>query len=863
MIAYKFHFRLVSVLAILSCFCFVEVPSLYAQAYKNATLAPEVRANDLLKRMTLEEKVAQIRHVHSGSIFDGQTLNEKKLHEFVGDRCWGFVEDFPLTAENSHKEMRHVQEYMMKHTRLGIPIFTIGESLHGSAHEGSTIYPQNIALASTFNPSLAYRRATDISGELRYQGIRQVLAPCIDVVRDLRWGRVEECYGEDPFLNGVFACNEVKGYIDNGISPMLKHYGPHGNPTGGLNLASVNCGVGELHDIYLYPFKKVITTLPVHAVMSTYNSWNSEPNSSSHYLLTDVLRNRWGFKGYVYSDWGAINMLHTFHHTASSDSEAAVQALSAGLDVEASSNCYPYLIPLINSQLIDEALVDTAAYRVLLAKFQAGLFEDPYNDKLPACPMHTAENIQLAREIADESTVLLKNDGGLLPLDLSKLKSIAVIGPNADRVQFGDYTWSRNKKDGVTPLDGINNALKGTDIQVNYSDGCDVMSLDTTRIAAAVRASKESDVTVLFCGSASASLARDYSEVNCGEGFDLSDLSLSGVQEQLIHAVASTGKPLVLVLVTGKPFTIAWEKENVPAILAQWYAGEQAGNSIADILFGKVNPSGHLTVSFPQSTGHLPAYYNHLPTDRGFYHQPGSSNRPGRDYVFSSPEPLWAFGHGLSYTSFGYGDIKATVTKDSVLVSLLVKNEGKKAGKAVPQLYVHHLCSSTVMPVKQLKAFSKIALQPSESKRTTLNFALSELAFTDNGGKTALEPGYIELQIGDASDNILLRDTIKIGNPDNRYIISSIPSDKNIVKGNKKSINVTGVVRDAQATPMHGVSITSALQKKVIAVTDNKGKYSVKVQSNDILVFRKRNYQEEKVSVNSNHTVHVTMMNIN
>lgn len=838
----------------------VSLVPLQAQPYKDANLSPELRAADLLQRMNLEEKVAQIRHIHSGHIFDGQMLNEEKLKDFVQDKCWGFVEGFPLTGENCHQHLRRIQEYMLKHTRLGIPIFTIGESLHGSAHEGSVIYPQNIALAATFNPLLAYQKSAGISAELHYQGIRQVLGPCIDVVRDMRWGRVEESYGEDPFLNAILACEEVKGYLDNGISPMLKHYGPHGNPTGGLNLASVHCGIGELHDVYLYPFKRVVTTLPVQAVMSTYNSWNRIPNSASYYLLTEVLRHRWGFEGYVYSDWGAIDMLHTFHRTASTLSEAAVQALTAGLDVEASSECYPYLVPLVEQGKVDEALVDTAVYRVLLAKFRTGLFENPYGKRLQVNQLPISENKQLARRIADESVVLLKNDGDLLPLVPSKLKSIAVIGPNADQVQFGDYTWSRDNKDGVTPLVGIRSLLAGTGVQVRYAKGCSIMSLDTTNIAAAVAAARASDVAILFCGSASASLARNYREVNCGEGFDLTDLSLSGAQEKLIRDVHATGKPLILVMVTGKPFSIPWEKKNIPAILVQWYAGEQGGNAVADILFGKTVPSGHLPVSFPQSTGHLPAHYNYLPTDHGYYRQPGSYEVPGRDYVFSSPEPLWAFGHGLSYTAFDYEDMKIEQREDSIMLSVCIRNIGERMGQVVPQLYVRDLYSSVVTPVKQLKAFAKVSLEPKETIEVSLNIAVQDLAFTNNRGEMVLEPGDFELQVGDASDKIFLRDTVRIGLQDTTYQVKKKVWDTTNSCG-EEVITVKGVVRDTQVTPIQGVDIFSTLQKKILAVTDKDGKYEIKVQSNDVLIFAKKNYLEEKIFVNGKSSIQVTIRN--
>ena len=488
--------------------------------YQQAGLPVSQRVDDLMKRMTLEEKIAQIRHLHSWDIFNEQTLDKEKLTAVVGETGYGFVEGFPLTGENCRSSMREIQEYMLTRTRLGIPAFTVAESLHGSAHEGSTIFPQNIALGSTFNPALAYRRACMTADDLHAQGMRQVLAPCIDVVRDLRWGRVEESYGEDPYLCGIFAQSEVKGYLDSGISPMLKHYGPHGNPLGGLNLASVDCGLYDLHAVYLKPFEMVLRHLPVYAVMSTYNSWNRIPNSASRYLLTDILRDRWGFKGYVYSDWGAIEMLETFHHTAANKAEAAIQALTAGLDVEASSECYPELFRLVKEGKLDKSYIDTAVRRVLTAKFECGLFEDPYGDKHAASGgMHSLRSVELSRQIAEESIVLLKNENNLLPLDMNKLTSIAVLGPNADQVQFGDYTWSRDNKDGITPLQGIK-ALVGEKIKINHAVGCSMMSRDTTGIGEAVEATLKSDVAVIFCGCSSASLARDYTRTNCGEGFD-------------------------------------------------------------------------------------------------------------------------------------------------------------------------------------------------------------------------------------------------------------------------------------------------------------------------------------------------------
>lgn len=837
--------------------CFQQGLGAQQLPYKNSALPVKDRVDDLLQRMTLDEKIAQIRHIHSWNIFNGQELDEDKLKSFVGDIGWGFVEGFPLTGENCRKNMRIIQEYMIKNTRLGIPVFTVAESLHGSAHEGSTIYPQNIALGSTFNPELAYRKAAMTSCDLHAQGMRQVLAPCMDVVRDLRWGRVEESYAEDPFLCGMMALAETRGYLDNDISPMLKHFGPHGNPLGGLNLASVECGMRDLHEIYLKPFEMVVTQLPVRAVMSTYNSWNRIPNSASSYLLTEVLRKQWGFDGYVYSDWGAIDMLQTFHHTAGTPAECAVQALSAGLDVEASSECYPYLKQLIEQGEFDERILDESVRRVLTVKFERGLFEDPFGEKIKKSVMHSAESVALARKIADESVVLLKNENGLLPLNADRLKSIAVIGPNAAQVQFGDYSWSRDNKDGITPLAGLEKLI-GDKVAIHYARGCSMMSEDTSLIPEAVAAAQKSDIALLFCGSSSASLARDYSNTNCGEGFDLHDLQLTGAQHELIKAVYATGKPVVLVLVSGKPFTIAWEKEHLPAILVQWYAGEQAGNSIADILFGNVNPSGKLTFSFPQSVGHLPAYYNHLPSDKGFYKKPGSYENPGRDYVFSSPAPLWAFGHGLSYTSFSMENMKVEVEKDSIIVKAEILNTGKRAGQEVVQLYVRDLVSSVVTPVKQLKAFIKTDLQPGERKEILLRFPVAELALTTETGQRLIEPGEFEIQLGDASDHILMKEVIRIGGE-----VKNISADQSAVQneriGTGKPMTVRGTVRDVQATLVDQVSVWSVAQNKEVGRTNKKGEYEVRVASDDVLIFHRKGYLRQRVAVDNHSDMNVKL----
>lgn len=832
--------------------------------YKNPLLPTEVRVNDLLQRMTLKEKIAQICHLHSITVFDGQQLNKKKLAQMCVHGGYGFFEGFPLTATSTRKAFREIQTYLIEQTRLGIPGFSVAESLHGVVQDGATIYPQNIALGSTFSVDLAYAKTRQIAGELNTMGVKQVLAPCIDVVRDLRWGRVEESFGEDPFLCSRMAVAEVKGYMEHGISPMLKHYGPHGNPLGGINLASVECGVRDLFDIYLKPFETVCKETGVMAVMSSYNAWNREPNSASHFMLTEILRNTFGFRGYVYSDWGVIDMLIRFHKTAADSYEAASQVMKAGLDVEASSICFLALEEKVLSGEFDVKFIDQAVRRVLRTKFELGLFEDPYQEKANyRIPIHTDESVALSKRIADESTVLLKNENNLLPLDINGLKSIAVVGPNADCVQFGDYTWSKNKKDGVTPLQGIQK-LVGKKVKVNYAKGCSIASLDTSGIDEAVQAAQQSDVAIVFVGSSSAAFVRHSAEPSTsGEGIDLSDIALTGAQNDLIRAVKATGKPVVVVLVAGKPFAIPYVKEAVPAVLAQWYAGEQAGTSIADILFGNVNPSGKTPFSFPQSTGHLPVYYNHLSTDKGYYKEPGSYENPGRDYVFSSPDPLWVFGHGLSYTTFDFEKVSVDKQQyypyDTIQVSVQLKNTGKMEGKEVIQVYVRDMVSSVMTPVKQLKAFTKVGLRPGELKKVNLSIPVSELFLTDNQGKRFLEPGTFELQVGSSSESITSRIRVEVGEP---ALVSSNTSEsmaQEMRQVNGKIIEIKGCVRDVQGTPVHGVRIQSSFSQNEIS-TDKNGNYIILAHEDERLLFSKVGYVTQKQDIQSRKQISIQIV---
>lgn len=830
--------------------------------YKNPKLSHEERVRDLLGRMTLDEKLGQIIHLHSWRILDGQTLDESKLRDWCGDVAYGFVDGFPLTSGSSEKYFRTIQRYMLEKTRLGIPCFNTGESLHGAVQEGATIYPQNLALGCTFNPELAYKKAAMTTQDLHYIGVNLVFAPCIDVVRELRWGRVEESYGEDPYLCGVMAVQEVRGYMDNGILPMAKHYGAHGNPTGGLNISSVHSSVSDLFDIYLKPFEMAIRDAELQAVMSSYNSWNRKPNSSSHYLMTDVLRDKFGFRGFVYSDWGAIEMLKTFHKTAASDQEAAIQALTAGLDVEASSDTYPTLKALVEQGGFDVAHIDLAVKRVLMAKMKLGLFEDPYREKYAKSKiLHSPESVELSRRISEESVVLLKNEGKLLPLDMNKIKSLAVIGPNADQVQFGDYTWGKENTDGVTPLAGIKE-LVGDKMSIHYAEGCGIASLDETMIPQAVEAARKSDVALVFVGSSSTAFVRDKKQPSTsGEGIDLHDIALTGVQEKLVKAVCATGKPTVVILVAGKPFAIPWIKEHVPAIVAQYYGGEEEGRVIADVLFGRVNPSGKLTFSYPQSTGHLPAYYNHLPSDKGLYKQPGSYASPGRDYVFATPDALWLFGHGLSYTDFEYlsavSDKRHYGLNDTINLSVSVKNTGQRSGKEVVQVYVRDVVSSLVTPVKELKGFSKLSIEAGKIATCHIRIPVSELRLTDDRGERFLETGLFELQVGTASDNIKHRIEIEVGDTQRSFESKTLIASEADAKSTK-NIRITGEVRDLQGTPIAGVEVLSRDTKRKVR-SDSKGFYRIDAGDRDLLMFSKKGFKTEKIEVGQRSGINVKM----
>ncbi|WP_165043235.1 glycoside hydrolase family 3 N-terminal domain-containing protein [Dysgonomonas sp. ZJ709] len=755
------------------CIAFMAILSLQAQVYKNPKASVEDRVNDLMQRMTLEEKIEQM----------GMTsLNDFVNKPGVYGVCESPFVGLDKVADLSAKAKKHGRE----NTRLGIPPIQIAECLHGVLAYGATIYPQAIAQGSTWNPQLIERMGSAIATEASAAGVDQALSPLFDLIRDARYGRNEECYAEDPYLVGIMGSAFVTGMqgrpeqtkigIPAGkVMCTAKHFAGYSVPWAGINLAPASLGERELRTLHLTPFEMVVKDANVYSVMPSYNEVDGVPAHASDFLLNQVLRNEWEFEGYVFSDYGSVSHLYNFHNIAKDKAEAAMRAVRAGVDLEAARpDVYPSLVQLVKDGKISEELVDRAVRRILTVKFKAGLFEKPYaNPNDIKSKVHTPAHIALAREIAEESVVLLQNDNNLLPLDKKKLRSLAVIGPNADQVQYGDYSYTRDNKSGVTILEGIKNVV-GKDVKINYAKGCGITDLSKEGFAEAIKAAEESDAVVVVLGETSVILSglgwgkgpgegEIEDPFTTGEGYDLTDINPIGVQRDLIQAVAATGKPVILVLVHGRPWSIKWEKENIPAILEAWYPGEQGGNAVADILFGNVNPSGKLNATFPQSVGHIPVFYDYKTSAKGINREPGSPEKPGRDYVFSSPDPLFPFGFGLSYTTFEYSEMqvsKESFGKEDLNVSVKITNTGNRIGKEVVQFYIHDKIGTVTTPVMALKRFEKIELKPGESKNVTFKLSYKDLGLWNSQMQYVTEPGEFEFMFAKSAEHVQCLKTV-------------------------------------------------------------------------------------------------------
>ena len=713
--------------------------------------------------MTIEEKAGQLVCLMGWDSYqiNGKkvTTSEKFRHEVdslhVG-MYWAVFRADPWTRKTianglnpalAAEAANAMQRYAIEHTRLGIPIFLAEEAPHGHMAIGSTVFPTGLGMAATWNTELMQQVGEVIGKEIRLQGGHISYGPVLDLAREPRWSRVEETLGEDHYLSGEMGAAMIKGLGGGDLSlpystiATLKHFIAYGISEGGQNGARSIVGPRELKQVFLPPFKKAIDAGAL-SVMTSYNSLDGIPCTSNRQLLTEMLRGEWGFdRGFVVSDLFSIDGLKGTHRTATSSQDAAIQALLAGVDVDLGGNCYAQLVEAVRSGKVDETALDQAVRRVLRLKFEMGLFEHPYVDsKMAGKEVNNPNTIALARQVAQQSITLLKNDG-ILPL--SKDKKVAVIGPNADNIynMLGDYTAPQPDGKVITVYKGIKTMLGAG--QCVYAKGCAIRDTMDCDIPAAVEVARQADVVIAVVGGSS---ARDFktsyedtgaataeqnliSDMECGEGFDRATLDLLGKQIELLEALKKTGKPLVVVYIEGRPLNKNWADENANALLTAYYPGEQGGNAIADVLFGDYNPSGRLPVSVPRHVGQLPVYYN--------------KPRPvAHDYVEMSAQPLYPFGYGLSYTTFEYSD--SITTQDGI--SWNITNTGTRKGDEVVQLYVRNTGTSVVQPERQLKAFKRITLEPGETRRVTFLFKDIDLKIVNDKMQWAVEGQHIFLR---------------------------------------------------------------------------------------------------------------------
>ena len=778
-------FPLLGILA-LSLFPSVNTVAAAGEPYRDPARPVDERVRDLLGRMSLEEKIDQLTQKGADHIeMQDGTADEASLQKLFGDRSIGVLcVKFGDDLFESARRLSAGQKYLREKTRLGIPALTVNEGLHGVLARGATIYPQFIALGCTWNPQLAERMGAQISREATAAGVNHLLTPMVEVIRDPRWGRVEECIGESPFLVARMCSAYTLGIQGdlrtNGLAPdkalaMLKTFAGYSAPVNGINIGPCILGERELRTYYLPPVEAVIRETGVLSVMPSYNEVDGVPSHANRWLLEDVLRGEMGFRGYTYSDWGGVIMNFNLHHVAGSQAEAGAMALTAGVDLEAPGPaCFSHLAGLVQAGRLPESEIDKAASRVLRVKFLAGLFDGRPDAALEDLPKiaRCADHVALSRQIAEESIVLLKNDHGLLPLDPAKIKSLAVVGPNADQVQFGDYCWSKNNRDGVTVLRGLRERL-GDKAVIHYAKGCDLAGQATNGFAAAVEAAKKSDVAVVVLGDTSMILSGVGWEDptlpasgTVGEGYDVTDPAPPGVQEDLVRAVLAAGKPVVVVFLNGRPYSVAVDETagtgDRRGILSRRAAGLRRGRRPARPR-ESIGPPFHDRPPERRPYSHGPRLQAER---RGYYHQPGSPEKLGRDYVFSSPDPLWAFGFGLSYTTFEYAALKvetpAIGTDAAAKVSFVVKNTGGRAGKEVAQVYIRDEVSSVTTPVMRLAGFEKIELPPGESRTVTVTIPPSELSLWNVAMKRVVEPGWFSVLVGASAADIRLRGRFEV-----------------------------------------------------------------------------------------------------
>ncbi|HVV72927.1 MAG TPA: glycoside hydrolase family 3 N-terminal domain-containing protein [Verrucomicrobiae bacterium] len=684
-----------------------------------------------------------------------------------------------LTARGMAELTNAIQRFFLETSRLGIPVFFHEECLHGHAARDATHFPQPIGLGATFNPALVEQLFTMTAHEARVRGTHQALTPVVDVARDPRWGRVEETYGEDPYLNTQLGIAAVRGFQGDAtfqnktrVIATLKHFAAHGQPESGMNCAPANVSERLLRETFLHPFRDVLREAGAVSVMASYNEIDGVPSHANKWLLRDVLRKEWGFKGFVVSDYYAIWELgyrpDTHGHFVAKDKKEACRlAVEAGVNIELPEpDCYLHLVELVRKGVLKEKQLDELIAPMLHWKFQMGLFDDPYvdpgeADRVVGCQQHR----ELALQAARETITLLKNENQLAPLDPSKLSSIAVVGPNANRVLLGGY--SGVPKQNVTVLEGIR-AKAGDRVKVLYSEGCRITEggswqqdevvpsdpvEDRKRIAEAVEVARRADAIVLALGGNEQTSREAWGLKHMG---DRTSLDLLGLQNELVEAMLATGKPVLAFLFNGRPLSINQLVQSVPVVFECWYLGQECGTAVADVLFGDINPGGKLPISIPRSAGHLPVFYNYKPSAR-------------RGYLWDEVSPLFPFGFGLSYTTFKVENArlsKKTISRNgSTQVLVDVTNTGKRAGSEVVQMYVRDRISSVTRLVKELKGFQKVWLEPGEKKTVNLEISTGSLAFYDVQMEYVVEPGEFEIMVGNSTrDSDLQKGVLTVRN---------------------------------------------------------------------------------------------------
>jgi beta-glucosidase len=740
-----------------------------ALPYRDPKIPVEGRVADLLSRMTLEEKIAQLEGAWENKQFfpDLQAMFVDEKGAFLPERAAVLIKNGlgEISRPSEHRDPRTmvdftntVQKWMRENTRLGIPVLFHDECLHGHVAPKGTSYPQAIALASTWDPALLHEIFTATAAEARARGVQQCLAPVLDLARDPRWGRTEETYGEDPYLVSRLGVAAITGY--QGIGPGIdkahvmataKHFAVHGQPEGGTNVGPANYSERTIREYWLKPFEAAVKEAHVATVMPSYNEVDGIPSHSNKHLLQDILRQEWGFEGLITSDYFGPTELRTVHHIVATEEEAGRLAFESGVDVELPFNqAYGSLVEQVEAGKVSEGAVDRSVTRVLRAKFMAGLFDDPYSnadyaEKITNSPEHQ----RLALKAAHEAIMLLRNQDNLLPLAKGTYKRIAVIGPNAADLHLGGYSNQPGR--GVSVLQGIKNKV-GSSAEVLYAEGCKITesepdwdadkvvlgdpSLNAKRIEDAVKVAEKADIVILALGG-NEQTSREAWAVN--HPGDRDSLDLLGNQDDLVKSILATGKPTIVFLQHGRPNSILYIAEHVPAILDGWYLGQEGGTAVADVLFGDYNPGGKLPITIPRSVGQLPDYY---------YQKPSAK----REYLGSTVQPLFPFGWGLSYSTFKFANVRATPdsigTEGRSTISVDVTNSSAVRGDEVVQLYIRDEVSSVTRPVKELRGFRRITLNPGETNTVEFVLGPDELSFLNRDMHRVVEPGVFTIMVG-------------------------------------------------------------------------------------------------------------------